>query len=92
MLKERCQECKGEATWMYLPASDGGFFCDDCVPRSCECNHYYVEEGSDPLLEGEMGVDWEWVEPNRIWCSLDEKGRHWPCVEFLFDENGFESE
>jgi len=95
---EKC-DCGNKATWLYMPGFREGspFFCDECVHRGCSCNHRYVDvnayhpplENPD-MPEGIEGVDWKWIEPNKIWCSIDDKGREWPCCEYEYDEEGFE--
>lgn len=101
MSKELCT-CGVEAKWFYLPSSesmDKPFFCDDCVPRGCSCNEYSTIDGDyhppggirPDDEDGIEGVDWVWVnEEKTLWCRIDEKGRKYPCVEFDFDEDGFD--
>ena len=101
MFKEHCK-CGNMAVWDYLPGfSDGGFsyFCNDCVPRGCECNYHYCDVNvyHPPLYEPELpegteGEDWKWIEENKIWVHIDEKGREYPCAEFMWDPEGFERE
>lgn len=52
--------------------------------------------------DGIEGKDWRWVEvegdlytpkitkKDKIWQYLDEKGRPYPCVEYFYDEDGFD--
>lgn len=98
-MKELC-ECGKIATWVYMPGfpnGDSPFFCDDCVHRGCQCNHRYVDVNAynPPLDEPELpdgveNVDWKWIETNKIWEYIDEMGREWPCVEYDYDEKGFD--
>lgn len=91
--------CGKKANWWYLPGfSDDShnFFCDECVPRGCECNYYFVYMDSiDPSLqdphfpEGEEGLDWKWVEKGLIWSHIDEKQREFPCSEYMWSAEGF---
>jgi hypothetical protein len=74
-------------------------FCDDCVNRGCECNHNYVcvdsyhpPIDSQNLPGGEEGVDWKWIEKNVSWSYIDDKGREFPCVEYMWDPDGWERE
>ena len=101
MSKELC-DCGNIAVWDYMSGfSDGhnSVFCDDCVPRGCECNHIYLDERThhppleiQSLPEGEEGVDWKWIEKDIVWTYIDEKGREYPCVEFMYDSDGWERE
>jgi hypothetical protein len=104
MLKELCN-CGRVAVWDYMSGFSSGcspYFCDDCVPRGCSCNHRYVEVSSyePPLVnpdlpvddDGEEGIDWKWIEEGRIWVRIDEKGREYPCAEYDWDPDGYERE
>ena len=101
MLKEYC-DCGKLATWCYMPGYSSGcspYFCDDCVPRGCECNHRYCKlETTQPfeditdLPEGEENVNWKWVEEGKIWTHIDEDGREYPCAEYDWDPDGYERE
>jgi hypothetical protein len=86
---EKCK-CGQLGVWCYMPGSmDWPYFCDDCVPRSCICNHYSVTEVDKPT--GVEGVDWQWVDVEKtLYCSIDEKGRQQPCCEFSYEEAGYE--
>jgi hypothetical protein len=76
--------------------------CDEHVPRGCDCNHRYVsvdayhpplKSPDEPYLEGVENVDWKWVDEEKTyWCSLDEKGREFPCCEWGYYENGLDDE
>jgi len=39
-----CQ-CGKLATWAYLPKGDW-YRCDGCVPRGCDCNMLFDEQGN----------------------------------------------
>lgn len=106
MEKWMCSVCKEKlAVYYYMPSYKGKieaeeYFCDDCVPRGCSCEENHVDPnayGPEPLSEpylpkGIEGVDWKWIEKDKIWCSIDEKGRQYPCCEFMYDEDGFEKD
>lgn len=88
MEKELC-ECGKEAVWCYIPGYGDGsspYSCDECVNRSCDCNHRYVDPNTyhPPLdhpdlptdQDGVEGVDWDWVdETKEAWQWIDKKGR-----------------
>ena len=99
--KHELCDCGQKATWLYMPGFKEGrpFFCDDCVSRGCDCNHRYVDVNAyaPPLSEpdipkGEEGVDWKWIEHNKVWCHIDENGREYPCCEYDYEEEGYEKE
>lgn len=100
-LKELCT-CGKIAVWAYMPGFSNGnspYFCDDCVPRGCDCNYnYYKADAYQPPLkehvlpEGDENVDWKWVEKDVIWTHLDDKQREFPCGEYDYDEDGYERE
>jgi hypothetical protein len=99
MNKELC-DCGKVATWCYTPgysSGDNPYSCDDCVNRGCSCNHRYVDVNAyHPPLdnpdypEGKEGEDWKWIEKDKIWTHIDEKGREYPCVEYFYEEEGWE--
>jgi hypothetical protein len=101
MVKEKCK-CGKDAVWVYAPGYTSGqspYFCDDCVNRGCECNHYYVakdayhpELDSEMVPEGKEGKDWKWIEEDKIWCYIDDQEREYPCCEYFYDREGFEIE
>lgn len=61
------------------------YYCDDCVPRGCNCNAEYVEDFGSP----DENKKWKWLEEGVSYCYVDELGREFPCCEFHFDEMGF---
>ena len=90
--KELC-DCGKMATYCYMPSYSGGgnpFHCSDCVPRGCTCNFNYI--GIHGMPEGEEGKDWKWIEEydKKVWVELDEKGREYPCAEYMWDPEGFD--
>jgi hypothetical protein len=34
----------------------------------------------------------KWIEDGKVWCHVNEQGREYPCVEFLYDEDGFDKD
>jgi len=103
--KELCGNCNvKKAVWYYMPGFSSGrnpHFCDDCVPRGCECNHYstraedYSPPGDirwdDGIIPGEDDQPVKWVTET-IWTHVDMKGREYPCCEYMYDDDGFEIE
>jgi len=92
-------DCGKKATWVYMPGFKDGspYFCDDCVHRGCSCNHRYVDVNAyhppldnPEMPEGTEGVDWKWVEQDKVWVYIDEQGKEYPCCEYDYEENGFE--
>jgi hypothetical protein len=98
-MKYKCK-CNNIATWDYLPGLDDDVFCDECVPRGCECTHRYVSKDVyNPPLEnpdspkGNEGIEWKWLDENKThWCFIDEQGREYPCCEFSYDPDGIDVE
>lgn len=99
---EICSSCKiNKGVWCYEPGYLSGnspYFCDDCVPRGCSCNHRYIDINAyhPPLNnpdypEGIENKDWKWIEKDKVWTDIDEKGREYPCVEYFYEEEGWES-
>ena len=92
----RCN-CGKKAVWMYMPSSTlkNPFYCDDCVPRGCDCNKYFERDFCSPeeyeafkkgfsnIMEGESS-EGAYFEP------LDEKNRREPCCEYEYSPDGFE--
>lgn len=98
--KELC-DCGKVATWLYMPGFKDGrnFVCDECVNRGCECNHNYCDVNSyhppldsPELPDGEEGVDWKWIETDKVWCYIDELGREYPCCEYDYEKDGYEKD
>jgi hypothetical protein len=95
--RELC-ECGKFAIWCYFPGyldNSNPYFCDDCVPRGCTCNHRYVdvnayesslEQPDLPAIEDEPI---KWIQNEKVWCHVDEKGREFPCCEYGYNENGW---
>ena len=101
MTNELCT-CGKKAVWVYMPGfsnRDHPYFCDDCVPRGCECHYRYssVDAYHPPLDNpnlpiGEENIDWRWIEKDVCWVDLDGKRREYPCAEYDYDPDGFERE
>lgn len=74
-----CGSCRSLAVWQYAPS--GGpkhpYYCDDHVPREsgCSCNAYH-----GPYPEFHPKAE----------RALDTDGRELPCVEYWYDDDGFE--
>jgi hypothetical protein len=85
---EKCN-CGKIAIWMYAPVYSLDkripYFCDDCVPRGCSCNYYFIGEGE---IQPSTNEGWKWVK-EEVWTYLDEEGREYPCCEFSYEEDGF---
>ena len=75
----------------------------DDIGCSCCWNTALEQEGlPQDLPEGIEGKDWRWVENEEnefmgeitkedgYWINLDERGRPYPCIEFEFNEDGFD--
>lgn len=93
MTKEFC-DCRNLAVWVYMPGFSSGdrpYFCEECVPRGCDCNLYHFED-DDTGPQGKEDVDFRWIDKDVCWVHLDEKGREYPCSEFDWDPDGFERE
>jgi hypothetical protein len=91
--KETCK-CNNVAVWDLLSAREGEecYFCDDCVPRGCSCNHnqrFIPTVGNNMPTEEDGSVIW--LDEN-TWTWVDEQGRELPCCEYHYQEEGFETE
>jgi len=94
MSKELC-DCGNIAVWCYMPGFSSGsnpHFCDECVNRGCECNHNHLKEEYKNNPEGVENVNWKWIEKDVSWTPIDEKGREYPCVEYMWEPEGWEKE
>lgn len=88
-------DCGKMAVWSYAPATTdttNPFYCDECVPRGCSCNHDYDQEDM-PIAETIAWHDkndrkWKWLEQGKSITTIDDKGREWPCCEYFYDEKG----
>jgi len=94
MAKQMCA-CGKVATWMYMPRSK--VYCENCVPRGCICQ-------IDENFLDEMEVDFSSLEESDNFIkslrdgtskfldkhARDEKKRLLPCVEYMYDEAGFD--
>ena len=105
MGKELCRSCKiNIAVWCRLSYSyleeyyQQPFYCDNCVPRGCECNQIHVKDSSvsesndNPPTAIQYFGKWKWIEPGKVWCWLDEEGREYPCCEYDYDKEGWKKE
>ena len=56
--------------------------------------HYHPPGGIHPTDEdGKEGVDWIWVnEEKTLWAHIDDKGRLYPCCEYMYNEDGWDKE
>lgn len=89
-MKEKC-DCGKMAVWLYMPGFQDGndFFCEDCVPRGCECNYHSI----DYERVGEENVDWKFVDETRkVWTALDINGLEFPCAEYDYSPEGYDIE
>jgi hypothetical protein len=87
-------ECGKIAVWIYMPRAE--FYCDDCVSRGCDCQ---LDHEDDFCLRGVETLDdynnflkglRDGTNPLVEKHAKDEQGRLLPCVEFMYDANGFE--
>ena len=99
--KELC-DCGKMAQWCYMPGYGNGespYSCDDCVTSvdydGCSCNWHFLQseqpegiEGKDFRLIIREGI----TKEDGIWINLDKRGRPYPCVEYCFDEEGFDKD
>jgi len=91
--KIKCDVCKENmAVWLYMPSStrEDNFFCEECVPRGCSCGREYLDMEDYDNTPPEDKTLWKWIEVDKIWAGVDEKGREWPCCEYSYDDNGFD--
>lgn len=69
----------------------------------CSCNwHYEKETEYSDKPEGVEGKDWKYLVysgdsymnpitlEEKFWIYIDESGRPYPCVEYMYDEEGFD--
>jgi hypothetical protein len=76
---------------------------DDKIGCSCNWNYGKEQEGlPTDLPEGIEGKDWRWIEfegdehmqpitkEEMYWIELDERGRPYPCAEYMYSEDGFD--
>ena len=95
MDKQICS-CGRVAVWVYLPGHCDGvdYFCDECVSRECTCNHRFITsfEEDTEYFDYPEDENFRWIKEGEIWVSLDDKGREWPCCEYMYNEEGFDVE
>lgn len=95
MKKEKC-DCGRIAVWPGYSSRCSPFFCDDCVHRGCDCNRRYVDVNAysppldHPEWPDESDMPVKWIENGKVWCSVDDKGREYPCEEYSYDKDGFD--
>ena len=94
-LEPKLCSCGKLAKWLYMPGfadESTPFVCEDCIQRGCDCNHRYTNEeypnNPDLTEDGLENVGWKWIKKGKVWVSLDDKGREWPCAEYEFDTEG----
>jgi hypothetical protein len=75
----KCLECDKPATYVYLP-NNKYVYCDDCISRSCSCNHNSICDFPIPdnYIENK---NFKWVD-DETWEELGEDGRPYPCCEY----------
>lgn len=91
MSKELC-DCGKIAVWCYMPGFSSGsnpHLCDNCVSRGCSCNWRSTLEEYENKPEGVKDVDYRWID-STTWTPIDEKGREYPCVEYMYEKEGWE--
>jgi len=89
-MKVKCA-CGKMATWSYMPQheEENLDFCDTCVPRGCSCNDVaYLVDGSEPTYEQLYDDDTKIIYIQ----AEDTEGRHYPCCEYWYDEEGWDDE
>lgn len=103
--KELCN-CGKMAVYLYMPSSDreNPYYCNECVTSpsnkvGCSCNWFSLQDEAPVGIEGK---DWIWVEQEgdehteRItkadgeFIYLNELGRPYPCVEYMYDADGYD--
>ena len=98
MEKQLCN-CGSLATYWYMPGyldKSSPYYCEECVPRGCDCNHRYVDVNAyyplldEPDLPKEKDYPIKWIEEGKIWCKIDTEGREYPCAEFMYDDEGYD--
>ena len=95
--KDLCN-CGKIAVWCYMPGYSGGGnpnSCDDCVPRGCSCSNHHLDneyERRPDATDGIEGKDWKWLDEDVEWTHIDEKGREYPCCEYIYSGNGWDKE
>jgi hypothetical protein len=73
-----------------------------CNWHHMNVNDFHPPISEPEIPEGIEGKDWKWVEfkgdehmqkitkNDKIWQYLDDRGRPYPCVEYFYDEEGFD--
>lgn len=103
MNKIKCCVCtEKDAVWFYMPGGlkDGDFFCDECVPRGCSCNQYHMKEFNDErdyknviYWDKDLKTFTKEKTSNSVYFEpVDEKGQRFPCCEYDYSEDGYETD
>ncbi len=99
-MKKFLCKCGELATWNYVPSTEQHYYkyyCDKCVPRGCDCHYEFTVDsveahengyGENPPTEHS---NWIWIKEDAIWTPTDEQGREYPCVEYGYCNDGFET-
>ena len=71
-----CGFCKSMAVWM------GGhdYFCDDHVPRGCQCT----------VIEYDINAPSGHPDLDILILPTDDSGKLIPCIEFYYHSEGFD--
>jgi len=84
--------------------NSSSYHCDDCVPRGCSCNVNFIDnlEKEENYKDGDkvlfLNESHDFFN-EKVGCSkeeathyeiLDEQGRREPCIEYWYDEEGFD--
>jgi hypothetical protein len=86
---EVCQSCGLPARWRYSPSGPNRSYCDECVPRGCDCNIVYVQRAAGAQLAcADTDADTDYQDGQRM-EQLDARGRRLPCCEFDFHIYGW---
>lgn len=95
-MKHICTKCHKVATWFYEPYWDEKieeehYFCDECVPRWCECQKYWIKKWDEKEVHHHLFS----ISENELndYQIFDEKDSNWnilPCCEYTFDEDWFD--
>lgn len=89
----RCLECGTVAVWFYMPAGDPAQYCDDCVPRGCDCTILPEDMDLPYRLRIETTPDGKEIR-HRIYTAREPRketdglGREVPCCEYLYRGRG----
>lgn len=91
VIKETCS-CGEIATWFYASSSSrpNPYYCDECVPRGCECNWHSVSDDTDINISDfsanrqptDDDMPWKWITHKKhpIYGSI-KKGKIWVYLD-----------